>query len=81
MFRIPPAILTIVPKATLEKIYQGLKRKAGTEILMQLSEQSLAKLGNAGLIHDQRYQTDPYAGMPIAGLTQMTTGKNADARL
>ncbi len=31
-------------------------------------------MGNAGLIRDQQYQTDPDAGM-----TQMTTGKNADA--
>ncbi len=31
-------------------------------------------MGNARLIRDQQYQTDPDAGM-----TQMTTGKNADA--
>ncbi len=26
---------------------------------------SLSKLGNAGLIRDQRYRTDPDAGMPM----------------
>jgi hypothetical protein len=31
-------------------------------------------VGNAGLIRDQQYQTDPDAGM-----TQMTAGKNANA--
>jgi hypothetical protein len=36
----------------------------------------MPKLGNVGIIHDQQYRTDPDAGM-----TQMTTGKNADARL
>jgi hypothetical protein len=43
------------------------------------------KLDNAGLIPDQRYRTDPV--MPEcrcrnadAGLTQLTAGKNADAR-
>jgi hypothetical protein len=36
----------------------------------------ILKLGNAGIIRYQQYRTDPDAGM-----TQMTTGKNADARL
>jgi hypothetical protein len=33
-------------------------------------------VGNAGLIRDQRYRTDP-----DAGLKQLNSGRNADARL
>ncbi len=40
-----------------------------------------SSLGNAVIIRDQRYRTDPDAGMPMPGLKKLTAGKNADARL
>jgi hypothetical protein len=38
-----------------------------------------AWLGNAGLIRDQRYRTEPWCRNADAGLRQLTTGRNADA--
>jgi hypothetical protein len=40
-----------------------------------------ALLGNAALVRDQRYQTDPEYRNANAGLKQLTTERNADAGL
>ncbi len=37
------------------------------------------KLGNAGLIRDQRYRTEPWCRNADTGLMELTTGRNADA--
>ncbi len=36
------------------------------------------KLGNAGLIREQRYRIEPWCWNADAGLRQLTTGRNAD---
>jgi hypothetical protein len=54
---------------------KGIIRYINTLLLMNwLKSSEKTQLGNAGIIFEQRYQTDADAGM-------LTYGKNADARL
>ncbi len=40
-----------------------------------------SELGNAGIIRNQRYRTEPWCRNTDAGLRQLTSGKNAEAGL
>jgi hypothetical protein len=56
-------------------------RRLTTDQMEKLKIKLLSDHNTAGqcrLIRNQRYRTDPDAGIPIAGLKKFTTGRNAD---